>query len=820
VKPSSGWLLLAGLAGAPRVMAAPPGVVTVVPAGSGQAMLAVGYDEKDELRVALCSQTPCSVAGGVALGLPRDLAPKSVADRSRTQLAPLLLRAGRRALHVRVPSANPERSFEAIVAAPLAGNAPLVLFAGLTGLAEGEDGVRHGGYVSVGEPDDDGARRVVIGKRLEEVAICGRPTPLEIRLVAPADLTLKPGIGQRLSGEEIAAAPKLTAVRLPPDAAPTAPLLRAVRATSAIGDPAALTDGNPETTWAENKSGAGRGEFVLFNARADMPLDGIEFTVRPPKASPPPSAIAPRELFVATTKALFSVTLPDDGWMTPGSRYAVRFPTRVQDDCVAVVLESAFVGKADGQVTLAEVNVRAAIEDSNLPALVAALRGGGQKAESAKAVLSMMGPPAFEAVAAAFVGLDEGGRRVALQVLDGAPCEISTPPYVEALGGPYPAHRTHAVDHLPKCGAVAAPLLAARLRAAKGAAFAELASQIAVIAPAQALSVFMPLMTERAADRRTAMRTAIGRLGTSREAEPSLRRALADPATPDVALLDILRALGSRAPALAPESLRALDRIATPGSSFRLRYLGVGPLAELSAASPRAHSALERALIADPDPRVRAAAAHAIRDAAPFQLSLVRALTDDSMRVRLEATQALATAPTGHATTALLARLDTDPWPSVRALAATALAGAQRSTTVDARLALALGDDAWLVRRDAIGALGARGARAHGELVLERFDDEEEWPAVRRSAAAALGELCHAPALESLTKHAHRLADPYASADQRSMAFAALGALRTIAPRDLATRLGPLLKNKAPAGARTAARAALNEQSTHCRPRR
>lgn len=819
MRPPAGSVLLAGLLAAPQAIAAPPGVVTVVPAGSGQAMLAVGYDDKDTLRVALCSQAPCSVAGGVALDVPRDLAPKAVADRNRTRLAPFSLGAGRRALHVRVPSNNPERTFEAIVAAPLTGTAPLVLFAGLTGLAEGEDGVRHGGYVSVGEPGADGARQVVIGKRHEETAICGRPTPLELRVLVPADLSLKPGAGQRLLGEEIAAAPRLTAVRVPPDAASGTPLVHAVRATSAIGDPAALSDGNPETTWAENKTGAGRGEFVLFNARADMPLDGIEFTVRPPKASPP-SAVAPRELFVATTKALFSVTLPEDGWATPGSRYAVRFPTRVQDDCIAIVLESAFGTTPDARVTLAEVNVRAAIEDANVPALVAALRGGGQKAESAKAVLSMMGRPAFEAVAAAFIGLDEGGRRVALQVLDGAPCEVSTPSYVEALGGPYPAHRTHAVDHLPKCGALAAPLLAARLKVAKGAAFAELADQIAAIAPAQALSVFMPLMGERAVQRRAAMRTAIGRLGTNRHAEPSLRRALADPATSDVALLDLLRALGNRAPALAPESLRALDRIATPGSSFRLRYLGVGPLAELSAVSPRARAALERALVADPDPRVRAAAAQVIRDAGPFQLSLVRALTDDAMRVRLEATQALVTAPNGPATTALLARLDTDPWPNVRALAATSLAGARPAPAVDDRLALAVGDDAWLVRRAVIGALGARGARNHGARVLERFDDEEEWPAVRRAAAAALGDLCHMPALESLTKHAHRLGDPYASADQRGMAYAALGALRTLAPLDLSTRLGPLLTKKAPAGARAAATAALKEPSSHCRTRR
>jgi HEAT repeat protein len=282
-----------------------------------------------------------------------------------------------------------------------------------------------------------------------------------------------------------------------------------------------------------------------------------------------------------------------------------------------------------------------------------------------------------------------------------------------------------------------------------------------------------------------------------------------------------MRALGNRAPAFAPESVRALDRLSAPQATFRLRYLRLGPTAELAATAPRARSTLDRSLVADPDPRVRAAAAQAVRDARGFQLSLIRALTDDSMRVRLAATQALAGAPSGPATTALLARLDSDHWPSIRALAATALSGAPISPSTDERLARALeDDDSWLVRRSVLQALGARGARAHAELALERLEDEEEWPAVRRAAAVALGDLCHTPALGELTTHARRLGDPFATADQRGIAYAALGALRRMAPGDLPSRLAPLLEKGAPRGARSAARAALSERSTHCAPRR
>jgi HEAT repeat protein len=816
-----GVALAASAAGA---QSPPAPAKAVAPAGTGQGMLGVGYDAQGDLRAALCASTQCTVEAGVALGVPADLRPKSVADRQRTRMSIVNVGSGHRVIWVKVPGTHPERSFEAVVAAPLGGNAPLVLFAGLTGLAEGEDGVRRGGMVIVDEPNATGARNVVIGKQREEVRLCGRSTMLEPRGLSGVDLTFKVARVQRLQGEITEKTPSITAVRQTGEAGGAATFLRAVAASSAVGDPGALTDGKLDTGWAENVRGSGRGEFVLLNAPADLPLAGIEFVVRPKLPEGAPAAAtpgaSPKELFVATTKQLFRVILPEDGWATPGARYFAPFPTQVQDDCVALVLESAFDEKPDARVTLAEVNARAAIDTSSISGLIAKLRGGGQEAERAKAVLRAAGKAGWDAVAAAFDSLDEGGRRVALQVLDGAPCEVSVGPYVNALVGPYEAHRIHALDHLRNCSEAAAPLLSARLAAAKGRAFGELAEQAAGVAPAHAIGIFLPLMTERAIARRAAIRTALGRVAGLKVAQPSFRKAFTDPATPDIALLDLLRSVGNAAPALAPESIQALDRLQAAPPSFRHRYLGVGPLAELAGMLPRARESLDRLIVADPDPRVRAAAAHAVRDPKGFQSSLVRILGDDSFRVRLAATQALAGAPNGAATTALLARLDADPWPAVRAQAATALAGAVPSTATDERLAKALGDDAWLVRRYVLESLGTRGARAHSEAVLERLEDDEEWPAVRRAAARALGELCYQQALGTLTQHAKKLGDPFASPEERSVAFAALGSLRDLAPKDLSSRLSSLLGKDAPRGARAAARAAVEEPSSRCQPRR
>jgi HEAT repeat protein len=208
-----------------------------------------------------------------------------------------------------------------------------------------------------------------------------------------------------------------------------------------------------------------------------------------------------------------------------------------------------------------------------------------------------------------------------------------------------------------------------------------------------------------------------------------------------------------------------------------------------------------------------------VRDSRAFQASLLRALVDPEPRVRMEAAHALAGAADGAATPALVAALKGDRWPAVRGLAAEALGFAPPSADTDERLVAAVGDESWLVKRAALGALGARGARAHADIVLERLDDDEEWPAVRVSAARALGALCYEPALGSLTKHARSLVDPMASVEERGIGYASLGALRDLAPPDLAKRLAPLRDKNAPMGARAAADAALHERSPRCRAR-
>jgi hypothetical protein len=94
--------------------------------------------------------------------------------------------------------------------------------------------------------------------------------------------------------------------------------------------------------------------------------------------------------------------------------------------------------------------------------------------------------------------------------------------------------------------------------------------------------------------------------------------------------------------------------------------------------------------------------------------------------------------------------------------------------------------------------------------------DQQEHKDVRRVAVAALGSLCDRESLDLLTELAARRADPMVDVAGRSLATRALAALAQIGPKDLRTRLGPLLAKGAAPGARVAAERSLASKAT-CR---
>jgi hypothetical protein len=802
------WALGALLVSTPAASApaAPKAIAAVAPARAGQPALAVGFDRAGNLRAQVCRAEPCSVEGGEPIALPAAARAAAV----HATLAVVGLGKGRHAIVVTVPGLPGATSWKAVVVAPIAGTSPEIVFQGLTGYVEGQEGERHGRMVLVSEPGDGVGRRIVVGEQRENLTICGRATVLAPRLLNPDDLRLHPAKVQRLSASERQRARRVVAVRVEADVQPSPPLLRAVVASSGLGTPAALTDGDPETTWAENRGGSGRGEFVVMNAPPLLPLTALELTIRPARNVSAEGA-APRELWLATDRELLHVTLPEDAWQHPGARYRVPLDPPFRTDCLALVLENTWKAGAKQQVTLAELSARTQFDATQVKGLVGALAGGGERSEAAGAVLMALGGPGFDAVAKAFETLDEGGRRVALDVIDHASCKVSVDVYLKALLSPYRAQRIHARDRIRRCGAQSADALVAALAQGPPRARPLLAGELALAAPDRAVPVIVPLLSRGSREYRRLLRVALGHATLSRRAHQPVRRALADPATGEAATLELLRALRGRLAAYLPESAQALTRLSSPTASFRTRYLVLEAAAELAKNDRGARALLRRALIADRDGRVRAQAARVVPDARLFQSDILRALEDTEVRVREAAAMTLRGAGSAgsFAGSVLARRLRADDWPLVRAAAAAALGQLGQSSELDSVLGGALEDESPFVRAPAVTALGVRRAHRCAKALRDLLENEKEAVEVRIAAADALGQMCDRESLDILTKFARRLESPFLTGDLREIAPVALGALARIHPPDLKSRLTPLLAAGAPPLARRAAQSAL-----------
>jgi HEAT repeat protein len=325
-------------------------------------------------------------------------------------------------------------------------------------------------------------------------------------------------------------------------------------------------------------------------------------------------------------------------------------------------------------------------------------------------------------------------------------------------------------------------------------------------------------MDEKTVLRRRLLRTALAQAARVPGAEKSVRAALADPTTPPVALVDLLRALGEQAPRFQPEAGQALSRLAQSSAEFRTRYLLLGPTAALSPQSPEADAAFRKSLTADPEPNVRASALALVREPQRYQSELLKALSDPSVRVREAAVQSLTGPKAAFADAALSERLTDDPWPLVRAAAADALSQHPASPKLDAPLTKALGDESSLVRARSIRALGERRVRSAASRIRDRLEDAEEWPEVRAEAARSLGVLCDDESADVLAAFAKKLADPMASNEAQLIGSASVLALGRLAQPGLAQQLAPLTSKKAPPHARRAAATALSARTTCRKP--
>lgn len=839
----SSWFIFAGVLGATNSVAA--GINTtpaVARAGGGQLALSVAFDAAGQLRAAACAHEPCSLEGATPIAVPADVAPHATAAHLRV----VGIGLERTAIVVDIPTGEPDRAWTAVVAAPTTGTAPLIPFAGYTGFLEGIDGERSGPAILIREEG------IYVGTQQEGADLCGRPALLAPTVLDPHTLTLRAAKLQRLTDAERAAAPTLTA-KLGP-LTPSPPLLRAAWATSAapLEEPRALTDGNPETRWAEGKSGVGRGEFAVLIAPRDVPIDG--FSIAPgsaprPESSPPPpaalasgapnpspsasaapvkspaktpptatfgaasaipadakSAIAPGEVWLATEHELFHVVLPPRGAHDATSVWQVELPNPVKTACVAVVLESAASSDREARVGIGEIQGEPAL-GGTIDDLVKQLSGGGERAATAGAILRVSGPDADRAVAVAYASLDEDGKRVALDVLDDAPCDVAMPAYVEALAGTSEAHRLHARSVLSRCGPVAADALSRALTERRGKERVLLADELAAIAPGPAIAAIAPLLDKGSVVERRALRAIVSHAASASESRDAAIAALSRDDLGVKGTIDLLRALEPQLASIGAPAARAFARVLAADSSDRTRFLLLGPASAL-ASDADAAAFVRRSLASDTNAHVRAEAALVIATPASFAPELERSLDDPDVRVREAAATALGQGRVDGAADALGRKLDGDAWPLVRSAAALSLAELGPKPSIDESLADAIGDSSAEVRRAAVTALGLRRALAREKKVRNRLEDDDEVDFVRAAAALSLGMMCDRTALDALTTRADKLTSA-AEDSERLIGQSAVAALSMLKPSDLGQRLAPLLSKQSPPAVRRLANDAL-----------
>jgi hypothetical protein len=715
---------------------------------------------------------------------------------------------------VRLQAGQGNSQWQAIVAAPLTGADPIVIWSGATP-NDPSDGKESVPAIDVTEPDADGTVTVLVGERRADIQLCGRPTLLAPQVVLAKDLALRSVRMQRLTRAERDKAEAVDAV-VATGAQPTplGRILQTTGASSAIGSPSALTDGNAETVWSEARPGEGRGEFAVMRSPAELSIRSLSLQVRPAQ-SQVPDGVAPKSFYLAADGRLFHVTLPDDAWKHPGSRYEIKLNNPLKTSCLALVLDDASVGAdaSKAAVSVAELTAYSEFDGStDLAGLVGALAGGGERAQAAAALLQRMGPEARSAVISAFDKLDDAGRALAMAVIDASPCSQSAPLYARLLTSKNAIEKSHSRDRIQRCGRASSEALVGVLSSSDAELVLAAATELASVAPDLAIEKLTARLGSSDPKVLRAIRAAIAHAASQARSGQALERVLQDGSLSAPVALNLLRASGEGIAKFPQASSALFHKIALSGGDVPTRYLLCDPASRLVRTGDAfAISFLGERIAKDADPMVRARAAEVSVGLAPVQSTLISALNDPHVRVRDAAVIALS-GQTG-ALPNLANRLQTDEWTFVRMHAAESIGAAGASKEADDALGHALDHDiSPMVRGRVASAIGNRAVQRLAPMLRARVEDADESLDVRMRATYSLGQVCDASSLSLLTTLAKRAEDPFGTDMARNIGIRAIAALGRLHPSDLADRLKPILSSeRAPNDAKAAARAAIAE---------
>lgn len=718
--------------------------------------------------------------------------------------------AGHRVAIVRATGGDAEAA--ALVA--VSGRRAAVLWTGRTDL-HGDPGERIADVLSLEDRTSDGLPDVVVGVRREGATLCGEDATLLMpRAYDPASGRMRPVVLARVPSDGLS----VTATRESPGPSGP-PLLRSLSPTGAsshaghgdatqLSPPRALTDGRPDTFWAEGRGGPGTGELVTLRWTARFPIHAFAI-IAGATGDAGPQLGRVRRFWLVGDDSRIRVQMPEDAGLHPGERYWIVPPEPVAWRCVSLVLDEAYgpPGVRDAAVHTAVAELEAYTEldfGRGIEGLVSILVEGGEGGDEATRLLSGLGEEALALVAGAWPRLDEQGRRRAVRVFaTGARRDIEAGIDALATAARDEAEpvRRSALEALGTLGPRAAEYLGELVR--EPAPVGDDAIRPLLRHPAeQVVPALLAAMSVEGGSERPLLREGLARslAGGDGEARGAFE-AWADAEPPIGALASTLLGLADYGPSrsLARGRLSAATERAEAFSDlWRLvraaRDLPSEPAVDAWLASI-AREAEEWML--------RAAAVQALEQReAPDRLEVARAaLEDDYPRVRVQAVHILDQLDEDDARLATIARQDS--WPMVREAAVDALWSRPAGQDAVRRAAR---DRSPRVRQTAIRGLTRAGDREAWPLVRARLTDSDEWPQVTVAALRYVRQLCVPGAEEAVLAVLRRGLEPDAWAPDVDVAAVAVDLALVLGGElgETATRLAS--REDAPAQIRAALR--------------
>lgn len=750
------------------------------------------------------------------------------APSSRGSLVRYDLAGGWIAVHARVPLEAGQASEAVLIKKP--GRTKVdVIWSGLTGLT-GDIGERTGVGVRFADLTGDGQVEIVTGQLSEMARICGREElPLLFRTVFDPGsgvfrpvLAKRPGLGEpvelqgTLSGDP--AKPPLVDHAIPWGASRSA---GDGNRAETILLPREMLDKDPKTAWIPFPSN-GAGEFASFRLGAGT-YGVTRVGIRPlPEGEAPKGGYdRPKTLLLVTEKGLYRLQFPGDAAEQPSGIAWFALPKPERTRCLTLVVESSVAPSPKRLLPIAELSVETELDGpGGLARLAKDLKKSGARREAAR-LLAEAGEAAIPAVRKVWKELDRQGRRLAVDVLAQVAPEKSIDLLVRVALGEDETAVELAMNGLRRVPEAAVAALSKQLASKDAGRFEKAARVLAGLGTEQALDALIAVAGKGDRSRRIFLREQLG-LAVSHG------RGLAERLWSEVTsardagdkekLFDLLR-VADDVPALQEQVVPLASALHDESREFADRYRALESLGSAGCALTKSRLL---AAVADDDRHIRLIAVQGLApcvgdDEAVFA-SLQKAAGDEEPQVRMYSLAAFR-APdiADKAKSDIVTLAATDPWPEVRASAATVARHLPVNDAVSL-LEKAAADSAPSVREAAVGSAATFFGKRVDAIIEGRLAAAEEDPKIRAKAAFVAGARCQASALPLLFENLRKGAEPLAQPEDIQVAVVAANAMSTIGGEE-AKRLLVKARSRSNPHTDKVIDAALKNIGTGCRGR-